>query len=156
MFVVARLVNPAVGFEEKWGIGKVVPVDDPKRVLAIGGRPGGLKAVETAALRGHDVTLLAASDQLGSQVLVAAAAMPYRDEFANSVRFLEAEFDRLGVKARLGTKASLDPLCMGLATVWLLVGRSMRWGGQSRVRCPEADWPSCRYSVDGKRCHRPN
>ncbi|MBP6851744.1 MAG: NAD(P)-binding protein, partial [Rhodoferax sp.] len=35
-----------------------------------------MKAAETAAARGHQVTLLEAGDRLGGQVLVAAAAMP--------------------------------------------------------------------------------
>lgn len=132
---IACLVNPVVGFEEKWGIGKVVPVDDPKRVLVIGGGPGGLKAAETAAMRGHDVTLFEAGDQLGGQVLVAAAAMPYRDEFANSVRFLEAQLERLGVEVQLGTKASLDSI--GDAEVVIVATGSI----PGRPSIPGADLP---------------
>lgn len=102
---IACLVNPVVGFEEQWGIGRLEPAGDPCRVLVVGGGPGGLKAAETAAVRGHHVTLVEASHQLGGQVLVAAAAMPYRDEFANAVRFLESELHRLGVQVQLDTRA---------------------------------------------------
>jgi len=104
---IACLVNPAVGYEAQFGVGKITTAAAPRRVLVIGGGPGGLKAAETAALRGHQVTLLEASDQLGGQVLVAAAAMPYRDEFANSVRFLERQVRKLGVQIQLGTPATL-------------------------------------------------
>lgn len=105
---IACLVNPAVGYEEKLGVGKVAPAARARKVLVIGGGPGGLKAAETAALRGHHVTLMEAANQLGGQVLVAAAAMPYRDEFANSVRFLERQVRKLGVEVRLGTRATLE------------------------------------------------
>ena len=101
---IACLVNPAVGQEGTWGIGKITPVDSPRRVLVVGGGPAGLKAAETAAIRGHEVTLVEAADTLGGQVLVAAAAMPYRDEFANSVRHLEQRIRALGVDVRLGTR----------------------------------------------------
>ena len=102
---IACLVNPVVGYERKWGIGKVKPVENPRRVLVVGGGPGGLKAAETAALRGHEVVLVEAAESLGGQVLVAAAAMPYRDEFANAVRFLGAQLVRLNVDVRTGTRA---------------------------------------------------
>jgi pyruvate/2-oxoglutarate dehydrogenase complex dihydrolipoamide dehydrogenase (E3) component len=74
----------------------------------VGGGPGGLKAAETAALRGHHVTLLERTHELGGQVLVAAATVPYRDEFANSVRFLARELERLDVEVQLGVEATLD------------------------------------------------
>lgn len=99
---IACLVNPAVGHERDWGIGKLATADTRRRVLVVGGGPGGLKAAETAALRGHEVSLLEAQDRLGGQVLTAAAAMPYRDEFANSVRHLESEIRRLGVHIKCG------------------------------------------------------
>jgi 2,4-dienoyl-CoA reductase-like NADH-dependent reductase (Old Yellow Enzyme family)/thioredoxin reductase len=105
---IACLVNPVVGFEDQWGIGKISRVDEPKRVLVIGGGPGGLKAAETAALRGHAVTLIERTHHLGGQVLVAAAAVPYRDEFANSVRFLARQLERLEVEVRLGVDATLN------------------------------------------------
>ena len=84
-------------YEEKWGIGRLETTSEPRRVVIVGGGPGGLKTAETAGLRGHDVTLLERSDRLGGQVLVAAAAMPYRDEFANSTRFLESQIERLAI-----------------------------------------------------------
>lgn len=102
---VACLVNPAVGYERDWGIGTLTPVSQPKSVLVIGGGPAGLKAAETAALRGHNVSLWEAWSRLGGQVLVAAAAMPYRDEFANSTRHLERQLDRLGVGVVLDREA---------------------------------------------------
>lgn len=103
---IACLVNPVVGYEAQYGAGRIPPAAVPRRVLVIGGGPGGLKAAETAAARGHAVTLVEASERLGGQVLVAAAAMPYRDEFANSVRQLEHQVRKLGVVVQLGSRAT--------------------------------------------------
>lgn len=103
---IACLVNPVVGYEAQYGAGRIPPAVVPRRVLVIGGGPGGLKAAETAAARGHAVTLVEAGERLGGQVLVAAAAMPYRDEFANSVRQLEHQVRKLGVVVQLGSRAT--------------------------------------------------
>lgn len=41
------------------------PAKEKRRVLVVGGGPGGMKAAITAAERGHEVTLAEATDQLG-------------------------------------------------------------------------------------------
>jgi 2,4-dienoyl-CoA reductase-like NADH-dependent reductase (Old Yellow Enzyme family)/thioredoxin reductase len=105
---IACLVNPVVGRERELGIGKLGRAATARRVLVVGGGPAGLKAAETAALRGHEVTLLERDARLGGQVLVAAAAMPYRDEFANATRFLERELARLGVDVQTETDGSAE------------------------------------------------
>ena len=119
---IACLVNPAVGEEARWGFRRLQKASISRRVVVIGGGPGGLKAAETAALGGHEVILLEAAERLGGQVLVAAAAMPYRDEFANSVRHLEHQVRKLGVEVRTGVRADAataladDPSCVIVAT----------------------------------------
>jgi 2,4-dienoyl-CoA reductase-like NADH-dependent reductase (Old Yellow Enzyme family)/thioredoxin reductase len=134
---IACLVNPVVGYEAQYGAGRIPPVALPRRVLVIGGGPGGLKAAETAALRGHQVTLLEATGQLGGQVLVAAAAMPYRDEFANSVRFLEQQVRKLGVDVQLHTRATTSSVIAAQADV-VIVATGSRPG---RPAIPGADLP---------------
>lgn len=44
------------------------PVSDSKKVLVIGGGPGGLEAARVAALRGHKVTLMEKSEELGGNL----------------------------------------------------------------------------------------
>ncbi len=104
---IACLVNPAVGFEQDWGVGRVAPASPRRRVLVVGGGPAGLQAATVAAERGHEVALVEREDHLGGQVVVAAAAMPYRDELADATRFLERRLRQLGVPVALGTPADL-------------------------------------------------
>lgn len=164
---IACLVNPAVGREREPGVTRLTRAERPRHVLVVGGGPAGLKAAETAALRGHRVTLLEATDRLGGQVLVAAAAMPYRDEFANAVRHLERELRLLGVDVQLETPAGADTVgAVGADAVVVatgsLPGRLPVPGGDSPdvvsvqqaivagvaarsvvvVDCGEADWKS--------------
>jgi len=139
---IACLVNPAVGYEKEWGVGKIAKAAITRRVLVIGGGPGGLKAAETAALRGHKVTLVEATDRLGGQVLVAAAAMPYRDEFANSVRFLENQIAKLGVEVRRNERATVESVLASKADV-IVVATGSRPGWPA---IPGADLPH-RYTV---------
>ena len=165
---ISCLVNPAVGFERELGIGRIGSSDHPKSVLVVGGGPAGLKAAETAALRGHRVTLIESRTQLGGQVLVAAAAMPYRDEFAGSTRFLASEIARLGVDVRTGVTADVsiiddfDPDVVVVATGSTpgrpavpgaelshvmscqdaIVGPEIRGRRVAVIDCGEADWKS--------------
>ena len=63
------LVNPRIGLEYE---SELAPVEDPKKVLVIGGGPGGLMAAETAARRGHQVTVYEKKADLGGQFKSAA------------------------------------------------------------------------------------
>ncbi|MEC7765133.1 MAG: FAD-dependent oxidoreductase [Pseudomonadota bacterium] len=105
---IACLVNPAVGYERERGEGRLAPAETPKRVLVIGGGPAGLKASETAALRGHSLTLWEASGELGGTTKIAARAAGYRGEFAEAANFMAAECRRLGVDIALNRTATLD------------------------------------------------
>jgi 2,4-dienoyl-CoA reductase-like NADH-dependent reductase (Old Yellow Enzyme family)/thioredoxin reductase len=57
-------VNPVIGNEFNEWIAKAQPTI-PKKVMIIGGGPGGMKAAITAAERGHNVVLYEKSDSLG-------------------------------------------------------------------------------------------
>ncbi|MFC0267236.1 dimethylglycine demethylation protein DgcA [Kushneria aurantia] len=79
--------------------------DGPKRrVVVVGGGPGGMEAARVSAERGHDVTLFEASEALGGQITLAAQA-PQRDQIAGITRWYQMELDHLGVDLRLGTRA---------------------------------------------------
>lgn len=93
------VANPRAGRES-------VPLPAPRvpgrRVLVVGGGPGGLSAAATAAARGHRVVLCERAAATGGQVAL-AASVPGRAEFGVLVADLLAECVRLGVEIRTGT-----------------------------------------------------
>jgi NADPH-dependent 2,4-dienoyl-CoA reductase/sulfur reductase-like enzyme len=90
-------VNPETGREATLGVKKA---ERPKKVWVIGGGPGGMKAAEIAARRGHQVTLFEAQDQLGGQFLLAAIP-PHKQVLRDLVTHLWKQIDKLGVKTVL-------------------------------------------------------
>ncbi|TBW55747.1 dimethylglycine demethylation protein DgcA [Marinobacter halodurans] len=75
-----------------------------RKVLVIGGGPGGMEAARVAAERGHNVTLVEKAGELGGQITLAARA-PQRDQIAGITRWYALELDRLGVDLRFNTAA---------------------------------------------------
>ncbi|ABL73011.1 oxidoreductase [Paracoccus denitrificans] len=95
--------NPASGRETMLSH-RIDKAPARKKVVVIGGGPGGLEAARICAERGHRVTLFEAAPRLGGQVLVAAAA-PERRDLLGIVQWREAELARLGVELRMNTYA---------------------------------------------------
>ena len=97
------MVNSHAGQEAETAIRRAVAA---KRVLVVGGGPAGLEAARVAALRGHQVSLLEISGELGGQVRYAAKA-PGRADLILLVNSLAAEVRRLGVEVRLWTRVDV-------------------------------------------------
>jgi len=68
-------VNPTVGKEGEIHITKA---EKAKKVIVIGGGPGGMKAATIAAERGHAVTLYEKEQTLGGQLIIGAVP-PYKE-----------------------------------------------------------------------------
>jgi 2,4-dienoyl-CoA reductase-like NADH-dependent reductase (Old Yellow Enzyme family)/thioredoxin reductase len=96
-------LNPELGKEREYAItGKVAR---PKRVLVVGGGPGGLEAARVAALRGHDVTLMEKANELGGTMVV--ASLPIGKEILMTfVRWAEGQCKKAGVKIQLNKSAT--------------------------------------------------
>jgi 2,4-dienoyl-CoA reductase-like NADH-dependent reductase (Old Yellow Enzyme family)/thioredoxin reductase len=99
-------VNPETGRESTLVVKKA---EHPKKVWVIGGGPGGMKAAEIAARRGHRVTLYEARDQLGGQFLLAAIP-PHKQVLRELVTYLWKQIDKHGVKTVLNKPFDLKLL----------------------------------------------
>lgn len=83
-------VNPMWGREKDFIDAK--PPRARKRILIIGGGPGGLEAARVSSLRGHEVTLCEKREELGGQLLLSAVApgknkiLWFRDYLVNQIK----------------------------------------------------------------------
>lgn len=92
---VSCIQYPESGREAKYL--KKVRSATPKRIMVIGGGPGGMKAAAVAAERGHTVALYEREARLGGQVLL-AQMLPGRAEFGGLVTNLARELKLSGVR----------------------------------------------------------
>jgi 2,4-dienoyl-CoA reductase-like NADH-dependent reductase (Old Yellow Enzyme family)/thioredoxin reductase len=97
-------VNPEAGNESRFKISKS---ERAKKVWVVGGGPGGLKAAEIAALRGHEVTLFERSNNLGGRMRLAAIP-PKKTVLNDFLDYLEKRVNKLGVTLELGKKFSVE------------------------------------------------
>ena len=80
---------------------------ESRKVLVVGGGVAGMQAAITAARRGHDVTLAAATDRLGGVLLFAEHDHDKREWF-DFVEVLEHEMDEEGIAVQLRTTVDGD------------------------------------------------
>ncbi|MDR1620489.1 MAG: FAD-dependent oxidoreductase, partial [Clostridiales bacterium] len=86
-------VNTRAGNEKVLAIKKS---EQPKKVAIVGGGVSGLEAARVAALKGHSVTVYEKSNQLGGQV-IAAAAPPFKKQLKRFLEYLIRQVKQLGV-----------------------------------------------------------
>lgn len=104
---VACSVNPEVG---NGALGEpYASADQARRVLVIGGGPGGMEAARVAAERGHLVTLTESSSLLGGQ-MVAATKTRSRPHLGGHIAWLKRELERLSIDVQLSTTADVESI----------------------------------------------
>ena len=98
------LVNPYLGREEEL---RTERAEKPKKVMVIGGGPGGLNAAWIAAKRGHDVHLYEKAPVLGGQ-LVPGSKTTYKKEMQTLIHFQRKQVELHGVRCHLGFEATAE------------------------------------------------
>ena len=88
------LYNPSVGKDSEFA---PVKTSSPKKVVIVGGGPGGLEAARSLGEMGHEVLLFDKGGRLGGQVPY-IGMLPSKQEFYQLITFYENEIKRLGVK----------------------------------------------------------
>lgn len=112
-------VNPKLGRERETSKPKVN--GNGRTVVVIGGGPAGMKAADTAAIRGFKVVLFERSDKVGGQLKIAQVP-PKKDKIDWCLQDLESADKRNGVEIRLNSDPTaadikaLDPYAVIVAT----------------------------------------
>jgi 2,4-dienoyl-CoA reductase (NADPH2) len=100
------LVNPRAGNETELVYEEA---HSPKTIAVVGGGPAGLAFAAVAAERGHKVTLLEQSAELGGQFNL-AKTIPGKEIFQSSIDYFNHQLNRYEVDIKLNTKASTKDL----------------------------------------------
>ncbi|MCD8368856.1 MAG: FAD-dependent oxidoreductase, partial [Clostridiales bacterium] len=94
-------LNPAAMQEKKY---EIKPAEEKKKVLVIGGGIGGMEAARLCAIRGHEVTIVEKSSQLGG-IFVAAAAFDFKESDRELIQWYIRQMDKEGIKVILNQTA---------------------------------------------------
>ncbi|HSB07478.1 MAG TPA: FAD-dependent oxidoreductase [Thermodesulfobacteriota bacterium] len=96
-------VNIAIGREDRLAslqYGEKDPAPQSKKVLVVGGGPGGMEAARVAALRGHKVILFEKRDRLGG-ALLEASVPEFKSDLRPLIAYLSNQLRRLKVQVNL-------------------------------------------------------
>jgi len=97
------LVNPMLGRENEMAF---IPTDNPKKIMVIGGGPGGLNVAWVAAKRGHRVHVYEKRSELGGQ-LVPGSIPGHKAELRSLIRFQKKQAEIFGVQCHLNHEVSV-------------------------------------------------
>ncbi len=96
------LVNPSLGRENEM---QISPAEEPKKIMVVGGGPGGLNVAWVAASRGHEVHLYEKQPELGGQLLLGSVT-GYKKEILNLIKFQKTQIRKYGVTCHLNTEVT--------------------------------------------------
>ncbi|MFQ5872572.1 MAG: FAD-dependent oxidoreductase, partial [Dehalococcoidia bacterium] len=99
--------NPVIGREQE--LAELKSATERKKVVVVGGGPGGLEAARVSAERGHQVVLFEKKPALGGQIANYAKASG-REDFGAIILWLEGQVRKLGVDIRTDIEANADTI----------------------------------------------
>ncbi|MBR2789067.1 MAG: FAD-dependent oxidoreductase [Eggerthellaceae bacterium] len=85
----------------------IPPAATPKKIVVVGAGPAGLEAARTAAIRGHQVTLLEKKSSLGGLVNTAHAFKGEHERLGDLVAYWTKQMEVQGVTVKTGVEADL-------------------------------------------------
>ncbi len=129
-------MNPTLGFEDALAIR---PASNPGKIAVVGGGPAGLKAADTAALRGHDVTLFE-KRSLGGY-LHEASYPEFKADIRDALKYLVTQVEKHHVHL-VEKEATLEDL-KGYDAVIVAAGTT-----PAGLPAPGADRPNVTLALD--------
>jgi len=100
------LVNPTLGREKEM---EMRPAAQRKKVMVVGGGPGGLHAGWVAAIRGHEVHLYEKQPRLGGQLNLGSVTK-YKKEILSLIDFHIKQVEKMGINIHLNAEATPETI----------------------------------------------
>ncbi len=100
------LVNPTLGREKEM---ELRPAEKRKKVMIVGGGPGGLHAGWVAAMRGHEVHLYERQSRLGGQLNLGSVTK-YKKEILTLIEFYIKQVQKADIRIHLNSEVTPETI----------------------------------------------